>query len=146
MGDGGFDAEESATCKAIEVPNSDLEREPLATTRALPDDEGPAITIYVVQYKVEDPIWNWFQATVDGSVLKANVPRIRAPTSLVVQGPAVANKSDGSWRESGGAEILAALLPNTFSEFDEALSLLFRVMKTFRLERLQVSRYYVGFR
>ncbi len=100
-------------------PNPGNGHESLAVTWTAPANEGPVITSYVVQYRVEDWGDEWIQATVDGSGLKTTVSGLESDTKYEAQIRAVNDEGQGPWSESGTAETLAAPPPNSLPEFDD---------------------------
>ena len=93
--------------------------EALAVTWTAPVNEGPAITSYIVQYRIEDSGDEWTPATVDGSGLEATVSKLESDTKHEVQVRAVNDEGESPWSESGTAETLAAPPPNSFPVFDD---------------------------
>ena len=100
-------------------PNPANGHEVLAITWTVPDNEGPAITSYVVQYRVEDSGDEWDQVTVGGSGLETTVSELESGTKYEAQVRAVNDEGEGPWSESGKAETLAAPPPNSLPEFDD---------------------------
>ena len=100
-------------------PNPANGHEVLAITWTVPDNEGPAITSYVVQYRVEDSGDEWDQVTVGGSGLETTVSELELETKYEAQVRAVNDEGEGPWSESGTAETLAAPPPNSLPEFDD---------------------------
>ena len=100
------------------APNSGNGHESLAVTWTVPGNEGPAITTYVVQYRVEDSGDEWTQATVDGSGLETTVSGLESGTKYEAQVSAINDEGDGPWSESGKAETLPGPPPNSLPEFD----------------------------
>ena len=100
-------------------PNPGNGHESLAVTWTVPGNEGPAITNYVVQYRVEDSGDEWDQVTVGGSGLETTVSELESGTKYEVQVRAVNDEGEGPWSESGKAETLAAPPPNSLPEFDD---------------------------
>ena len=100
------------------APNSGNGHESLAVTWTVPGNEGPAITSYVVQYRVEDSGDEWTQATVDGSGLETTVSGLESGTKYEAQVSAINDEGEGPWSESGKAETLPGPPPNSLPEFD----------------------------
>ena len=100
-------------------PNPGNGHEALAVTWTAPVNEGPAITSYIVQYRIEDSGDEWTPATVDGSGLEATVSKLESDTKHEVQVRAVNDEGESPWSESGTAETLAAPPPNSLPVFDD---------------------------
>ena len=101
------------------APNPGIGHEALVVTWTAPANEGPAITSYVVQYRVEDSGDEWDQVTVGGSGLETTVSELESGTKYEVQVRAVNDEGEGPWSESGTAETLAGSPPNSLPEFDD---------------------------
>ena len=100
-------------------PNPGNGHESLAVTWTVPGNEGPAITNYVVQYRVEDSGDEWDQVTVGGSGLETTVSELESGTKYEVQVRAVNDEGEGPWSESGKAETMVAPPANSLPEFDD---------------------------
>ena len=99
-------------------PNPVNGHKTLAVTWTVPDNEGPAITSYVVQYRGEDSADEWDHVTVGGSGLETTVSELESGTKYEVQVRAVNDEGEGPWSESGKAETMVAPLANSLPEFD----------------------------
>ena len=84
-----------------------------------PENAGPAITGYVVQFRIDDSGDERIQATVDGSGLETTVSGLESDTKYEAQLRAVNDEGEGPWSESGMAETLSAPSANSLPEFDD---------------------------
>ena len=100
-------------------PNPANGHEVLAITWTVPDNEGPGITSYVVQYRIEDSGDEWDQVTVGGSGLETTVSELESGTKYEAQVRAVNDEGEGPWSESGKTETLVAPPANSLPEFDD---------------------------
>ena len=84
-----------------------------------PENSGPPITSYVVQYRIEGSGDEWNQVTIDGSVLATTVSGLEPYTEYEAQVRAVNDEGEGKWSESGKGSTFAAQPVNSPPEFDE---------------------------
>ena len=101
------------------APNPGNGHEALAATWTAPENMGPPITSYVVQYRVEDSNTDWTQVTIDGNSFETTISELLADTMYEAQVRALSDEGDGPWSESGTAATLAAPVVNSIPEFDE---------------------------
>ena len=101
------------------VPNPVNGHEALVVTWTAPVNEGPAISGYIVQYRVENSDDDWEQTTVDGSGLKTTVSGLKSGTRYEIQVQAVNDEGQSPWSDSSTTETLAAPPANSFPEFDD---------------------------
>ena len=90
----------------------------MKVTWAAPDNAGPAITGYVVQYRVEGSEDDWSQVTLAATTAETVISSLEPTTAYVVQVRADNDEGEGPWSESGSANTLAVPLVNSVPEFD----------------------------
>ena len=100
-------------------PNPGNGHESLAVTWTVPGNEGPSITNYVVQYRVEDSGDEWTQVTVVGNTVETTISRLESSTAYEAQVRADNDEGEGPWSESGMADTFAAPVENSPPEFDD---------------------------
>ena len=100
------------------VPNPSNGHSALKVTWAEPVNTGPAITGYVVQYKVEGSEGDWSQVTIAAANSETVISSLEPTTAYVVQVRADNDEGKGAWSESGSADTLAAPIVNSEPEFD----------------------------
>ena len=100
-------------------PDPDDGHQALAFKWAPPENSGPPITSYVVQYRIEGSGDEWNQVTVDGSGLMTTVSGLESDTEYEAQVRAVNDEGESKWSESGKGSTFAAQPVNSPPEFDE---------------------------
>ena len=100
-------------------PDPDDGHQALAIKWAAPENSGPPITSYVVQYRIEGSGDEWKQVTVDGSGFVTTVSGLEPYTEYEAQVRAVNDEGEGKWSESGKGSTFAAQPVNSPPEFDE---------------------------
>ena len=100
-------------------PDPDDGHQALAIKWAAPENSGPPITSYVVQYRIEGSGDEWNQVTVDGSGLMTTVSGLESDTEYEAQVRAVNDEGEGKWSESGKGSTFAVQPVNSPPEFDE---------------------------
>ncbi len=101
------------------APNPGNGHEALAVTWISPENMGPPITSYIVQYRVEDSNTDWTQVTIDGNGFETTISGLLTDTTYEAQVRALNDEGDGLWSESGAAATLVAPVVNSIPEFDE---------------------------
>ena len=101
------------------TPNTGNGHAALKVTWVAPDNAGPAISSYAVQYRVDSSNDDWTKVTVGGSVREKVLSGLEASTEYEVQVRAVNAEGQGLWSESGTAETEAAPPPNSLPAFDD---------------------------
>ena len=84
-----------------------------------PENSGPAITGYVVQYRVDGSEAEWEQVTIDGIGVEMTISGLLADTTYEAQVRAANDEGDGTWSETGTAATHSAPPVNSPPEFDE---------------------------
>ena len=92
--------------------------EALAVTWAAPENSGPPIMRYVVQYRVEGLDTEWKQVTIDGNGVETTISGLAADTKYEAQVRAVNDEGEGAWSGSGEGSTFASMPVNTPPEFD----------------------------
>ena len=100
------------------VPNPGNGHAALKVTWAAPENAGPAITGYVVQYRVDDLEDDRSQLTLAATSAATVISSLEPATAYVVQVRADNDEGEGQWSEPGSANTLAAPLVNSSPEFD----------------------------
>ena len=100
-------------------PDPDDGHQALAFEWAAPENSGPPITSYVVQYRIEGSGDEWNQVTVDGNSVEATVSGLEPYTEYEAQVRAVNDEGEGKWSESGKGSTFAAQPANSPPEFDD---------------------------
>ena len=101
------------------APNPGNGHQALAVKWIAPENSGPAITCYVVQYRVDGSEAEWEQVTIDGIGVETTISGLLANTTYEAQVLAANDEGDGPWSESGKAATQAAPPVNSLPEFDE---------------------------
>ena len=101
------------------VPNSGNGHEALVVTWTAPENAGPAITGYVVQFRIDDSGDEWTQVTVVGNTVETTISRLESSTAYEAQVRADNDEGEGPWSESGTADTFAAPVENSPPEFDD---------------------------
>ena len=101
------------------APNPGNGHQALAVKWIAPENSGPAITGYVVQYRVDGSEAEWEQVTIDGIGVETTISGLLANTTYEAQVLAANDEGDGPWSESGTAATQAAPPVNSLPEFDE---------------------------
>ena len=105
------------------VPNSGNGHEALKVTWTAPENAGPAITGYVVQYRGEDSGANWTQVTVAANITETAISGLESNTAYEAQVRADNDEGEGAWSESGTADTFAAPVENSPPEFDDGATI-----------------------
>ena len=84
-----------------------------------PDNAGPEIASYDVQYRIDRSSDEWADITIGGSGLEAVLPELESSTEYEVQVRAVNDEGQGPWSESGTGETKALPPPNSRPAFGE---------------------------
>ena len=92
--------------------------EALAVTWAAPENSGPPIMRYVVQYRVGGLDTEWKQVTIEGNGVETTISRLAADTKYEAQVRAVNDEGEGEWSGSGQGSTFASMPVNTPPEFD----------------------------
>ena len=100
-------------------PDPDEGHQALAIKWAAPENSGPPINSYVVQYRIEGSGDEWNQVTVGGNGVEATVSGLEPYTEYEAQVRAVNDEGDGEWSESGKGSTFAAQPVNSPPEFDD---------------------------
>ena len=100
-------------------PDPDDGHQALAIKWGAPENSGPPITSYVVQYRIEGSGDEWNQVTVDGNSVEATVSGLEPYTEYEAQVRAVNDEGEGKWSESGKGSTFAAQPVNSPPEFDD---------------------------
>ena len=100
-------------------PNPGNGHKALKVSWVAPDNAGPEIASYVIQYRVESSNDAWADVTVDGSVSETILSGLESSTEYEVQVRAENDEGQGTWSESGTAETQAPPPPNSLPAFDE---------------------------
>ena len=104
-------------------PDPDDGHQALAVKWAAPENSGPPITSYVVQYRIEGSGDEWNQVTVDENSVEATVSGLDPYTEYEAQVRAVNDEGEGKWSESGKGSTFDAQPANSPPEFgDDAVS------------------------
>ena len=101
------------------VPNSGNGHEALKVAWTAPENAGPAITGYVVQFRIDDSDDEWTQVTVVGNTVETTISRLESSTAYEAQVRADNDEGEGPWSESGTADTFAAPVENSPPEFDD---------------------------
>ena len=101
------------------APNPGNGHQALAVKWIAPENSGPAITGYVVQYRVDGSEAEWEQVTIDGIGVETTISGLLANTTYEAQVLAANDEGDGPWSESGNAATQAAPPVNSLPEFEE---------------------------
>ena len=101
------------------APNPGNGHQALAVKWIAPENSGPAITGYVVQYRVDGSEAEWEQVTIDGIGVETTISGLLANTTYEAQVLAANDEGDGPWSESGTAATQAAPPVNSLPEFEE---------------------------
>ena len=104
--------------KPTVAPNPGNGHAALKVTWAAPENAGPAITGYVVQYRVDGSKDDWSQVTLAATSADTVISSLESTTSYEVQVRADNDEGEGAWSESGTADTLAAPIVNSSPEFD----------------------------
>ena len=105
------------------VPNSGNGHEALKVTWTAPENAGPAITGYVVQFRIDDSGDEWTQVTVVGNTVETTIWRLESSTAYEAQVRADNDEGEGPWSESGTADTLAVPVVNSPPEFDDGATI-----------------------
>ena len=100
-------------------PDPDEGHQALAIKWAAPENSGPPINSYVVQYRIEGSGDEWNQVTVGGNGVEATVSGLEPYTEYEAQVRAVNDEGEGKWSESGKGSTFAAQPVNSPPEFDD---------------------------
>ena len=100
-------------------PDPDDGHQALAIKWAAPENSGPPITSYVLQYRIEGSGDEWNQVTVGGNGVETTVSGLEPYTEYEAQVRAVNDEGDGKWSESGKGSTFAAQPVNSPPEFDD---------------------------
>ena len=84
-----------------------------------PENSGPAITGYVVQYRGNGSEAEWEQVTTDGIRVETTISGLLDNTTYEAQVRAANDEGDGTWPETGTAATQSAPPVNSLPEFDE---------------------------
>ena len=84
-----------------------------------PENSGPAITGYVVQFRIDDSGDEWTQVTVVGNTVETTISMLESSTAYEAQVRADNDEGEGPWSESGTADTFAAPVENSPPEFDD---------------------------
>ena len=101
------------------TPNPGNGHKALKVTWVAPDNTGPDIASYVVQYRVDGSNDDWTDVTIVGSGVETILSGLEPSTEYEVQVRAVNDEGQGLWSESGTAETQAPPPPNSRPAFDE---------------------------
>ena len=101
------------------VPNSGNGHAALKITWTAPENSGPAITGYVVQFRIDDSDDEWTQVTVVGNTVETTISMLESSTAYEAQVRADNDEGEGPWSESGTADTFAAPVENSPPEFDD---------------------------
>ncbi len=104
--------------KPMVGPNPGNGHEALAVTWAAPENEGPPISSYVVQYRVEGSDTEWKQVTIDGNGVETTISGLAADAKYEAQVRAINEEGEGEWSGSGQGSTFASRPVNTPPEFD----------------------------
>ena len=105
------------------VPNSGNGHAALKITWTAPENSGPAITGYIVQYRIDDSGDEWTQVTVVGNTVETTISRLESGTAYEAQVRADNDEGEGHWSESGTADTFAAPVENSPPEFDDGATI-----------------------
>ena len=103
------------------APNPGNGHEALKVSWTAPDNAGPAIASYVIQYRVDRPNEDWDNVMIGGSGLEGVLSDLEASTKYEVQVRAINDEGQGPWSEPGTAETQASPPPNSVPAFGEDL-------------------------
>ena len=85
-----------------------------------PENAGPAITGYVVQFRIDGSGANWTQVTVAANITETAISGLESNTAYEAQVRADNDEGEGAWSESGTADTFAAApVENSPPEFDD---------------------------
>ena len=105
------------------VPNSGNGHEALKVAWTAPENSGPAITGYVVQFRIDDSDDEWTQVTVVGNTVETTISMLESSTAYEAQVRADNDEGEGPWSESGTADTFAAPVENSPPEFDDGATI-----------------------
>ena len=105
------------------VPNSGNGHEALKVAWTAPENSGPAITGYVVQYRIDGSGANWTQVTAAANIAETTISRLESGTAYEAQVRADNDEGEGPWSESGTADTFAAPVENSPPEFDDGATI-----------------------
>ncbi len=100
------------------VPNPVNGHQALRVTWTAPENAGPAITTYVVRYRVEGSTDEWVDSSVSGTKLEVTLSGLEASTSYEVEVRALNDEGEGPWSETVVGQTLATPPANSTPEFD----------------------------
>ena len=100
-------------------PDPDDGHEALDVKWAAPQNAGPPVTSYVVQYRAEGSDEDWKQVIEDGSKVATTIADLESDTEYEAQVRAVNDEGEGKWSPSGKGSTFAVQPVNTPPEFDE---------------------------
>ena len=101
------------------APNPGNGHEALKVTWTAPENSGPAITGYVVQYRIDESDDEWTQVTVVANITETTISGLESNTAYEAQVRADNDEGEGPWSESGTADTLAVPVVNSPPEFDD---------------------------
>ena len=112
------------------APNPGNGHEALKVTWTAPENSGPAITGYVVQYRIDESDDEWTQVTVVANITETTISGLESNTAYEAQVRADNDEGEGPWSESGTADTLAVPVVNSPLNSTMAPLLLCRLAKT----------------
>ena len=105
------------------APNPGNGHETLKITWTAPENAGPAITGYVVQFRIDDSGDEWTEVTVVGNTVETTISMLESGTAYEAQVRADNDEGEGPWSESGMADTFAAPVENSPPEFDDGATI-----------------------
>ena len=104
-------------------PNPGNGHEALKVAWTAPENAGPAITGYIVQYRIGGSGANWTQVTVAANITETAISGLESNTAYEAQVRADNDEGEGAWSESGTADTLVAPPVNSPPEFDDGATI-----------------------
>ncbi len=114
------DTEAPETPKKPSVsPEPEHGHEALLVEWTAPENAGPPITGYVVQYRIEDSGGKWDRFTVDAGNVEGTITGLEPDTEYEVQVRAINDEGEGQWSVSGKGSTYAVQPENSPPGFSE---------------------------